>query len=193
MSKKILVILGQPQRHSYGGALVKAYADGAREAGAEVKELYLGDLKFDPLSTPTLAHPTELEPDLKSAQEAIKWADHLVFVYPIWWGTIPALLKGFIERTFLPGFAVHFREHSIWWDKLLTGKSARLIVTLNTPSWYYRWVLGQPGHKTMKKTILEFCGVKPVRITEIGSIKGSTEEKRKGWIEQVRRLGTQLA
>ena len=193
MSKKILVILGQPQRHSYGGALMKAYADGARAAGAEVKELYLGELKFDPLMAPTPAQQTELEPDLKAAQEAIKWADHLVFVYPIWWGTIPALLKGFIERTFLPGFAVNFREHSIWWDKLLTGKSARLIVTLNTPSWYYRWVLGRPGHNTMKKTILEFCGVKPVRITEIGPIKGSTEEKRKGWIEQVRRLGSQLA
>ena len=112
-----------------------------------------------------------------------------MFVYPIWWGTIPALLKGFIERTFLPGFAVNFHEHSIWWDKLLTGKSARLIVTLNTPSWYYRWVLGQPGHKTMKKTILEFSGVKPVRITEIGPVKGSTEEQRKGWMGRIKELG----
>jgi putative NADPH-quinone reductase len=193
MNKKILVILGQPQRHSYGGALMKAYADGAREAGAEVKELYLGELKFSPFTVATPANPAELEPDLKSAQNAIAWADHLVFVYPIWWGTIPALLKGFIERTFLPGFAVNFHEKSIWWDKLLTGKSARLIVTLNTPSWFYRWMLGRPGHNTMKKTILEFCGVRPVRITEIGPIKGSTEEKRKGWIEQVRGLGLQSA
>ncbi len=193
MAKKILVILGQPQRHSYGGALMKAYADGAREAGAEVKELYLGDLKFNPLAIPSLTNPAELEPDLKAAQEAIKWADHLVFVYPIWWGTIPALLKGFIERTFLSGFAVNFHEDSIFWDKLLKGRSARLIVTLNTPWWYYRWILGQPGHNTMKKTILGFCGVKPVRITEIGPIKGSTEEKRKGWIEEVHRLGTQSA
>jgi len=193
MTKKILVILGQPQRHGYGGALMKAYADGAREAGAEVRELYLGELQFNPLAVPSLTKPDELEPDLKNAQDAIKWADHLVFVYPIWWGTIPALLKGFVERTFLPGFAVNFHEHSIWWDKLLTGKSARLIVTLNTPSWVYRWLFGRPGHNTMKKTILEFCGVKPVRITEIGPIKGSTEEKRKRWIEQVRRLGLQLA
>ncbi len=192
MPRKILVILGQPQRHSYGGALMQAYADGARDAGAEVMELYLGELKFNPLAIPSLTNPAELEPDLKSAQDAIKWADHLVFVYPIWWGTIPALLKGFIERTFQEGFAVKFRENSIWWDKLLTGKSARLIVTLNTPSWAYRWLFGRPGHNTMKKTILEFCGVKPVRITEIGPIKGSTEEKRKRWIEQVRTLGLQL-
>jgi len=116
------------------------------------------------------------------------WADHLVFVYPIWWGTIPALLKAFIERVFLPGFAVNFRENSPWWDKLLTGRSARLIVTLNTPSFYYRWVFGRPGHNTMKKTILQFCGVKPVRITEVGPMKNSTEARRKKWLALVRSL-----
>ena len=193
MSKNILVILGQPQRHSYGGALMQAYSEGARAAGAEVKELYLGDLKFDPLAITSLAHLNELEPDLTLAQEAIKWADHLVFVYPIWWGTIPALLKGFIERVFLPGFAVNFRKNSPLWDKLLTGRSARLIVTLNTPSWIYRWYFGRPGHNTMKKTILQFCGIDPVRITEVGPLKNSTEEKRQQWIAQIRALGTRQA
>jgi NAD(P)H dehydrogenase (quinone) len=189
MPKKILVILGQPQRQSYGGALLQAYVDGAKAAGAEVRELYLGDLQFNPVGTTGLATRAELEPDLVNAQEAIKWADHLVFVYPIWWGTIPALLKGFIERVFLPGFAVNFRENSPLWDKLLTGRSARLIVTLNTPSFYYRWVFGRPGHNTMKKTILQFCGIKPVRITEVGPMKNSSEAKRKQWLEQVRALG----
>jgi NAD(P)H dehydrogenase (quinone) len=189
MSKKILVILGQPQRQSYGGALMQAYVEGARETGAQVKELYLGELQFDPVGTSNLAPPAGMEPDLASAQEAIKWADHLVFVYPIWWGTIPALLKGFIERVFLPGFAVNFRENSPWWDKLLSGRSARLIVTLNTPSFYYRWVFGRPGHNTMKKTILEFCGIKPVRITEVGPIKNSSDAKRKKWLAQIRSLG----
>jgi NAD(P)H dehydrogenase (quinone) len=193
MPKKILVILGQPQRMSYGGALAQAYAEGAREAGAEVEELFLGDLKFNACGTTGNPQSRDLEPDLARAQEAIKWADHLVFVYPIWWGTIPALLKGFIEQVFLPGFAVNFREHSLWWDKLLTGRSARLIVTLNTPSWYYRWVYGRPGHNTMKRTILEFCGIKPVRITEVGPIKDSTDQKRKQWLGQVHAIGRQLA
>ncbi|MBI3545535.1 MAG: NAD(P)H-dependent oxidoreductase [Gammaproteobacteria bacterium] len=190
MPKKILVILGQPQRQSYGGALAQAYIDGAKQAGAEVKELYLGDLKFNPCAAG--GPPTgELEPELLHAQAAIKWAEHLVFVYPIWWGTIPALLKGFIERVFLPGFAVNFRKNSPLWDKLLSGRSARLIVTLNTPSWVYRWYFGRPGHNTMKKTILQFCGITPVRITEIGPIKDSTEEKRKKWLQQVHLLGTE--
>jgi len=192
MPKKILVILGQPQRQSYGGALAQAYVAGAREANAEVREIYLGDLKFNPIATVSLAHLAELEPDLVQAQEAITWADHLVFVYPIWWGTIPALLKGFIERIFLPGFAVNFHENDPFWDKLLAGRSARLIVTLNTPSWYYRWVFGRPGHRTMKNTILEFCGIQPVRITEIGPMRNSTDVKRKKWLEEVRALGRGL-
>lgn len=192
MTKKILVVLGQPQRQSYGAALVQAYAEGARAAGAEVKELYLGDLQFDAVTPANPAQPAKLEPDLASAQEAIRWADHLVFVYPIWWGTIPALLKGFIERVFLPGFAVNFRENSPLWDKLLTGRSARLIVTLNTPSWIYRWYFGRPGHNTMKKTILQFCGIRPVRITEVGPMKNSTEARRKQWLAQVQALGARM-
>ena len=193
MPRRILVILGQPQRQSFGAALAQTYAEGARASGAEVRELFLGDLKFDPAGAMNHSSPPALETDLVMAQEAIKWAEHLVFVYPIWWGTIPALLKGFIERVFLPGFAVNFRDNSPLWDKLLTGRSAHLIVTLNTPSWVYRWVYGRPGHNTMKKTILEFCGIKPVRITEVGPVRNSTDAKRKQWLAQVRALGVDQA
>jgi len=189
MAKRILVILGQPDAKSYGGALAAAYAEGARANGAEVREVRLGEIAFDPAPRPGSLKPGELEPDLARAQAAIKWAEHLVFVYPIWWGTIPALLKGFIERVFTPGFAVNFHQDSALWDKLLAGRSARLIVTLNTPSLIYRWVYGQPGHTTMKRSILKFCGIKPVRITEVGPIKNSTEAKRAQWLQQVRTLG----
>jgi NAD(P)H dehydrogenase (quinone) len=192
VTKKILVILALPQRASYGGALAQAYIDGARAGGADVRELCLGEITFDPCATTGAPPGPALEPDLRQAQEWIRWADHLVFVYPIWWGTIPALLKGFIERVFLPGFAVNFRKDSALWDKLLSGRSARLIVTLNTPGWIYRWMFSQPGHHTMKKTILQFCGVRPVRITEVGPIKGSSEAKRSRWLEDVRRLGQRL-
>jgi putative NADPH-quinone reductase len=110
-----------------------------------------------------------------------------VFVYPIWWGTIPALLKGFIERTFTPGFAVNFRGRL--WDKLLKGRSARLIASFNTPSFIYRWVFGRPGHVTMKRTILSFSGVSPVRITDIAPVAGSSEQRRARWLDEVRDLG----
>jgi putative NADPH-quinone reductase len=161
--------------------LAQAYIDGARASGAELRQLNLAEVAFDP------------EPALKQAQADIQWAEHLVFVYPILWGTIPALLKGFIERVFATGFAVNFRNDSPLWDKLLKGRSARLIVTLNTPPWIYRWYFGRPGHNTMKKTILQFCGIKPVRITEVGPIKNSSEARRKKWLSQARALGAGMA
>jgi NAD(P)H dehydrogenase (quinone) len=193
MSKKILVILGQPQRQSFGGAVAAAYAEGARSAPAEVRELFLGDLTFNPFGPVSADAPTELEPDLAAAQESIRWADHLVFVYPIWWGTIPALLKSFVERVFQQGFAMRIHADSPWWDKLLTGKSARLIVTMNTPPLIYRLVFHQPGHHTMKRSILGFCGVKPVRITEMGPLRNSSAARREHWLAKARDLGRHLA
>lgn len=86
-----------------------------------------------------------LEPDLVQAQADITWAEHLAFVYPIWWGGIPALMKGFFDRIFLPGFAFKYREGKAFPDKLLKGKTAHLLVTMDTPPWYYKWVCRMPG------------------------------------------------
>jgi NAD(P)H dehydrogenase (quinone) len=189
MRKKILLILAHPAHVSFCSALARAYADGANESGAEVRELVLADLHFDPVLAVNPAAAPPLEPDLKRAQDDIRWAEHLVFVYPIMWGTIPALLKGFIERTFLPGFAVNFRPNSMLWDRLLKGRSARLIVTMNTPSLLYWLAFGKPGHNTMKKAVLKFCGITPVHITEMASVQRSSREKRERWIAIARELG----
>lgn len=180
MKKKILVILAHPQAKSYCAALAQAYADGARASGAELRQVNLAESRFDD------------EPALKQAQDDIAWAEHLVFVYPILWGTIPALLKGFIERVFTPGFAVNFRNDSPRWDRLLKGRSARLIVTLNTPPLLYRLLFRRAGHITMKRSILEFCGIAPVRITDIGPMKNASADRRGKWIEQVQALGARL-
>ena len=189
MKKKILIVLAHPQAKSYCGALAQAYAEGARDAGAEVRELNLAGITFNPVGTGSHDKPLELEPALKQAQDDIQWAEHLVFVYPILWGTIPALLKGFIERVFTPGFAVNFHADSPLWDKLLKGRSARLIVTLNTPPLLYRLLFRRAGHITMKRSILEFCGIAPVKITDIGPMKNASAEKRERWIQQARALG----
>ena len=180
MKKNILVVLAHPQSKSYCAALAQAYIDGARASGAEVRQMNLAEPTFD------------AEPALKQAQDDIKWAEHLVFVYPILWGTIPALLKWFIERVFTPGFAVNFRNDSPLWDKLLKGRSARLIVTLNTPPLLYRLLFRRAGHITMKRSILEFCGIAPVKITDVGPMKNASAGKREKWIQQVRALGARL-
>ena len=177
--QNILVILGHPDADSFCGALATAYIQGAKRADAEVRELRVGNLTFDPVLWKGYHQIQPLEPDLAEAQNLIEWARHLVFVYPTWWGAIPALLKGFIDRTFLPGFAFKYRENSPLWDKLLTGRTAHLIVTMDTPPWYYRWIFRQPGHNQMKRTILGFCGIKVVKISRFGPIKGSSPEKRR--------------
>ncbi len=193
MKRKILIVLAHPQVKSYCGALAQAYADGARASGAEVRQMNLAELSFNPVGTGSLEKPLALEPALQQAQADIQWAEHLVFVYPILWGTIPALLKGFIERVFAPGFAVNFRNDSPLWDRLLKGRSARLLVTLNTPPLLYRLLFRRAGHITMKRSILEFCGITPVKITDIGPLKNASADKREQWLQQARALGARLA
>ena len=132
---------------------------------------------------------TELEPDLLKAQEDFKWADHIVWVYPVWWGSVPAIMKGFIDRVFLPGFAFKKREGSLFWDKYLTGKTARLICTMDQPTWYYKLFNGSPTHYAMKKLTMQFIGVKKVKITAIGPIRLSKDTFRAKWLNKMERLG----
>lgn len=189
---RILLINGHPDHESFCTGLTNAYIEGAETKNVQVKSIHLSHTEFNLNLKFGYRKRTELEDDLLQAQELIRWADHLVVVYPTWWGTMPAILKGFFDRVFLPGFAFKYRENSPLWDKLLTGKSARLIVTMDTPAWYNRLVYRHAGHRVMKHNILQFCGIKPVRITEIGPVKGSSAERREAWIEKVRRLGEKL-
>lgn len=186
---KITLIYGHPDKESFSFALAEAYKKGAVDAGAEVQEIILADMEFNPNLQYGYRKRTELEPDLLAAWEKIQWADHLVWVYPVWWGSIPALLKGFIDRLFLPGFVFKKRENSLWWDKLLTGKTARIISTLDQPVWYYWLVYRQPSTNAMKKLTLEFCGVKPVKVTTIGPIRLSKDEFRQKCLAKIEKLG----
>ncbi|MGV0923756.1 NAD(P)H-dependent oxidoreductase [Empedobacter tilapiae] len=189
MGKKILIINGHPNKDAFNNGIALAYKKGAENTGAEVKEIVIADLQFNPNLQFGYQKRTELEPDLVEAWEKIKWAEHLVWVHPVWWGGLPAITKGFIDRLFLPGFAFQYRENSVWWDKLLKGKTAHIITTLDQPSWYYWLVYGRPSVNQLKKSTLEFCGIKPVRVTYIGVVKTATPEVRNKWIEKVVVLG----
>ena len=189
MVKKILIINGHPDKESLCFALAERYKKGADSAGVDCKLVNLIDLDFNPILTFGYRKISELEPDLLNMQQEILAADHLVFVYPTWWGTYPALLKGFIDRTFLPNYAFKYHENSPYWDKLLKGKTARLIVTMDSPKWYNWLIYRSPGHNSMKRAILEFCGIRPIKITSFAPVKSSDENKRKQWLKKVEELG----
>lgn len=185
----ILIINGHPDKESYNFALAAAYKKGALKSKAEVQEINIGELTFNPNLEFGYRKRTELEPDLLKAQESIKWADHIVWIYPVWWGSIPALMKGFLDRVLLPGFAFKKREGSVWWDKFLTGKTSRIICTMDQPTWFYRWFNGRPSHIAMKKLTMNFIGIKKVRITSIGPLRLSKETFRSKWLLKVEQLG----
>lgn len=190
--KNILIINGHPNAESFNFALVDAYKKGALTNEVKIEEITVSELDFNPNLQFGYQKRMELEPDLLEAWEKIKRADHLVWIHPVWWGGLPAILKGFIDRLFLPGFTFKYRENSIWWDKLLKGKTAHIITTLDQPGWTYRWMFGRPSVNQLRKCTLEFCGVKPVKLTYVGAIKASTSKQRVKWLKKIEGLGKKL-
>lgn len=192
--RHILIIDGNPADNTLCSAIAQAFAQGA-ESGADVqvRSIALRRLRFDPILHAGYKGEQALEPDLLKAQAALTWAQHVVWVYPNWWGSMPALLKGFFDRVLTPGFAFRYRKNSPLWDKLLAGKTAELLVTMDTPGWYYRWVWHRPGHQQMRHTILGYCGIATTRISEFGPVHGATDERRAQWLKQAQALGRRCA
>jgi putative NADPH-quinone reductase len=190
--KKVLVIDGHPDRESFSRALSAAYRQGLQEARAEAAHLDLGRLDFSPNLQYGYRQRTELEPDLLHAIEQIRWADHLVWVFPVWWYGYPAVMKGFIDRTFLPGITFRPVPGSLAHEKLLTGKSSRVIVTADTPRWYDLLYMNSPVLHQFKRGTLEFCGISPVRVSYIAPIRNSSAAFRQAWLERVQALGARM-
>ena len=186
----ILIILGHParKRQSLSEALANAYKEGAIESGHEVYLYKVADKRFDPILHEGYGEEQAAEPDIIEAQERIRRADHLVFVYPLWEYMIPALLKGFLERTFTRGFA-YLERDSQKKGKLLAGKSARLIQTSGMPAFIYRFWYRAHGAKALRD-VLGFCGIRPARATYFGMIEAADDARRKQWLSKVRLLGS---
>ncbi len=191
--KKIIIINAHPLKDdSLCAALAQSYKAGALKSGANCKLVNLIDLDFDPVMRYGYKKRMEMEPDLIQIQQDIKDADHLVLVYPNWWATYPAQLKGLFDRAFVPDFAFKYRENSPMWDKLLTGKSARMIVTMDTPGWFYSLFYKNAGHNAVRVGVLEFSGFKPVKVSSFSPIKSSSEAKRAKWLAEVEKLGEKM-
>jgi 1,4-dihydroxy-2-naphthoate polyprenyltransferase len=187
----VLIVVGHPRKASFCGALARAYRKGAARAGGELRELWLADLRFDHDVRSFDPMVQAIEKDVRRAQEAIAWADHILFVYPTWWGTMPGLLKAFLDRVLAPRFAFEDLPNGGWLP-LLKGKSADLITTMDMPGWVYRWIYRAPGHNAMKRASLGFCGIATARVLRFGPIKGSAPEQRQAWLEAAERRGRAL-
>ena len=159
-----------PRRDSRCGALFDALRRRPLAGGVECRELLLSEMRFDPDVHALSPEQQPLEPDLVRAQRDIAWAEHLVLVYPTWWGTFPALLKGFLDRVMTPGFAFRQIAHDKW-DKLLAGRTADLITTMDTPPLIYRFVYRAPGARRWRAphSAIAACAPRASRPSDLSS------------------------
>jgi putative NADPH-quinone reductase len=189
-SKHIVIIDGHPDPSPdrYLHALATAYADGARTAGHTVTLIEVAKLQFPLLNTAAEFEKGDTPDAIRQAQTLVRHADHIVILYPLWLGSMPALLKAFIEQLLRPGFAFAYAAKGLP-KKLLAGKSAHVIVTMGMPGFFYRWYYRAHSLKSLERNILNFVGIKPVRSTVIGMIGDKNAAKRKAWLVKMRLVG----
>lgn len=184
---RIFILLAHPRAKSFCGGLADAYEAAARTAGHEVRRQNLGDLAFDPkLADTDLAQA--LEPDLVAAQDSIAWCQHWVIVYPVWWGAVPGLFKGYLDRVLAPGFAYRPHENDPFWDKLLPGRSAHVITTSDAPALWLRFKYWNSDINMMRAAVLNYCGIAPVRLTRVDRVKFLSADQRDAALKRIAAL-----
>lgn len=190
MARRIVIIQGHPDPGGgrFGHALADAYAAAATEAGHAVRRIEVARLDFPLLRTQHAFEDEAPPPDIAAAQDDVRWAEHIVVVYPLWLGTVPALLKGFLEQLFRPGFAVD-EAAGAWPRRKLSGRSARVVVTMGMPALVYRWYFRAHGLRNLERNVLRFAGIRPVRATLIGMIGAMDASARARWLDRLAALG----
>lgn len=195
MPAPVLLVTLHPDAASFNTALADAYAEGAAAAGHAVLRHDLAAMQFDPdFGFASYRGAKPLEPDLDRFRADLLAARHIVLVAPMWWGGLPARAKGLFDRVLLPGFAFDPRERRFGLPKpLLTGRTARLVLTSDSPGWYFRLVHRAALRRQVEGQILRFCGIRPSGFTHFSPVLSSTPERRAAWADQMRALGRQAA
>jgi putative NADPH-quinone reductase len=190
-ARRILILQGNPDPSGrrYGHALASAYVEGARTAGHTVRSIEVAALEFPLLRTKEQWEKEDAPESIRRAQEGIAWAEHLLIVYPLWLGAMPAMLKAFLEQALRPGFAIGKSTGVGMWKKLLNGKTAHVVVTMGMPAPVYRWFFRAHSLKNFERNILRFCGIAPVRRSLIGSVETIEPRVRERWLARMRTFG----
>lgn len=190
--RKIVIIDGHPDLDParFVHALAAAYAAAAREAGHEVRVIEVANAGIDVLRSGKDWDKAETSPQVKEAQQTIAWAEHVVILFPLWLGAMPGLLKGFFEQVFRPGFAVGAGKRTLS-GGLLKGKSARVVVTMGMPGFFYRLFFFSHSLRSLRRNILHFVGIRPVRETLVGPVENPAVRQRS--LETLRKLGRSAA
>lgn len=192
MTKRILVINGHHNTKEIHYDICQKYIDAASNAGAEVKYIEVSKLNLDFCLKDVPQQ--NVHPDITDSQQKIKWADHIVWVFPVWWFSMPSKMKAFIENVFVTGFAYKYKvdDNFVQWEKYLEGKTARIISVMDSPIWYYKFLLGQPSVRSIKAS-MNFAGIKPVKVTHFSIYDSKYTKNRDKWLTKVEKIATKMA
>lgn len=196
-ARRILVIIGTPLAGSLNHALAHAYADAAGAAGAEVRviDLAAAAVPAHPsiraeVRLPRTAEDAPLPQEVAQHIADVDWADHLAVFFPQWWGATPAALKAWIDRVFVSGFAFRYRPEGRLWDKLLTGRTARIVMTMDSPAWWNSWVYRDAAVRTLRAATLEYCGISVRGVTRLSEVRHRADASRERWVRNMAAHGT---
>ena len=193
MTKRVFVWVAHPKSDSLCAAMADAYGDGLAQSGAEVRRMDLADMSFDLNFEGYGPDAPPLEADLIAWQENIAWADHILIVHPYWWGAMPTKAKAVLDRALTSGFGYKYHGRGMGWDKLLSGRTADVIVTSDTPPLLDTFLYLKPGRRVLKNQVLGFCGIKTKHVVQFGSVKLAKPTKIAAWIKRANRMGLQAA
>ncbi len=193
MTRKIFIWVANPKPGSLCAGLADAYQSGAAAKGAEIRRMDLADMQFDPHFEGYGPDAPALEPDLVTWQENVAWADHVLIVHPYWWGAMPTTAKAVLDRGLTSGFAYKYRRRGMKWDKLLSGRTADAFITSDTPPLLDTILYRSPGRRVLRNQVFKFCGIKPRKILQFGSVKLAAPEKINSWLNRAETLGRSAA
>jgi putative NADPH-quinone reductase len=195
MGARIALVQGHPDARGghLGHALADAYAAAALAAGHEVRRIEVARLQFPVLRAREEWEDAPPAPDIAQAQQTLAWASHLLILYPLWLGCMPALLKAFFEQVLRPGFAADPAGTPAGGRKRLAGRSARVVVTMGMPAFVFRWYFRAHGLRVLQRNILAFSGAGPVTDCVFGGVEAPHPARRERWLRRMRELGRRAA
>lgn len=186
----ILIIYAHPNQQSFNSAILKVVQEKLSK-NHKVNTIDLYEEKFDPILRFDNTHKRRdlnTVTDMEKYRNLITWADHIIFIYPIWWGGMPAILKGFIDRVFTADFAYSYGKRGLIGK--LQGKSAWIITTHNTPSFVLPFI--QDYGKVLKNQILKICAVAPVKLTQLTNVEKISDEQRQQFLESIAQVARHI-
>lgn len=189
MATRLFLWVGHPGEDSLSHALMDAYERGAQSEGAQIRRMNLSDMDFDPNLANGYRNIQTLEPALLAWQENLKWCQHTCWAYPMWWASMPAKMKGALDRALLPGFGFSYRKDSLFWDRLLKGRSADALMTADTPNFFDKLTSSSPIRKQFKIKVMDFVGIKPAKTHYFAPTKTASPEKIEKWKRKVYKAG----